>query len=235
MKDDNATDYDVLLATANLSEAIQALDPITEPGPGEVDKTALNDLIKRADLIDTTRYTEESVNVFKKALAEAKEINADENATQEKVDSAKTSLEKAMNGLQLKEETNVDKTALMDKLSTALRLDSKYYTPESWKVLENAIANAQKVIDNEKATQKEVNEAYAALDKAITSLVLKEQGTLPEQKPEKPSSGDKDSSIENKDDVKTGVESNTKGLLAFALLSGGAIVSLLKKRRKLND
>ena len=68
-----------------------------------------------------------------------------------------------------------------------------------------------------------------------TSLVLKEQGTLPEQKPEKPSSGDKDSSIENKDDVKTGVESNTKGLLAFALLSGGAIVSLLKKRRKLND
>ena len=102
-------------------------------------------------------------------------------------------------------------------------------------MLENAIANAQKVIDNEKATQKEVNEAYAALDKAITSLVLKEQGTLPEQKPEKPSSGDKDSSIENKDDVKTGVESNTKGLLAFALLSGGAIVSLLKKRRKLND
>ena len=235
MKDDNATDYDVLLATANLSEAIQALDPIKEPGPGEVDKTALNDLIKRADLIDTTRYTEESVNVFKKALAEAKEINADENATQEKVDSAKTSLEKAMNGLQLKEETNVDKTALMDKLSTALRLDSKYYTPESWKVLEDAIANAQKVIDNEKATQKEVNEAYAALDKAITSLVLKEQGTLPEQKPEKPSSGDKDSSIENKDDVKTGVESNTKGLLAFALLSGGAIISLLKKRRKLND
>ena len=228
----DATAYDVALAIANLETAFDGLTRVNVPS---VDKTALNDLIKRADLIDTTRYTEESVNVFKKALAEAKEINADENATQEKVDGAKTSLEKAMNGLQLKEETNVDKTALMDKLSTALRLDSKYYTPESWKVLENAIANAQKVIDNEKATQKEVNEAYAALDKAITSLVLKEQGTLPEQKPEKPSSGDKDSSIENKDDVKTGVESNTKGLLAFALLSGGAIVSLLKKRRKLND
>ena len=140
-----------------------AFDGLTRVNVPSVDKTALNDLIKRADLIDTTRYTEESVNVFKKALAEAKEINADENATQEKVDGAKTSLEKAMNGLQLKEETNVDKTALMDKLSTALRLDSKYYTPESWKVLENAIANAQKVIDNEKATQKEVNEAYACL------------------------------------------------------------------------
>ena len=52
----DATAYDVALAIANLETAFDGLTRVNVPS---VDKTALNDLIKRADLIDTTRYTEE--------------------------------------------------------------------------------------------------------------------------------------------------------------------------------
>lgn len=64
-----------------------------------VNKEALLSLIKTAEGIDLTLYTEESVDIFKAALNEAKAVAADDDATQEEVDKAYASLENAVNAL----------------------------------------------------------------------------------------------------------------------------------------
>ena len=66
-----------------------------------MDKTELNALIEKAEGIDTSKYTEESVKAFEAALAAAKE--AYENAaTQKELDEAESALNHAIEALQEK-------------------------------------------------------------------------------------------------------------------------------------
>ena len=51
-----------------------------------VDKTALNAQIAKAEKINASDYTEESYKVFAEALAAAKEVAANEKATQDEID-----------------------------------------------------------------------------------------------------------------------------------------------------
>ena len=75
----------------------------------ELDKTELNALIEKAEEIDTSKYTEESVKAFEAALAAAKE--AYENAaTQKELDEAESALNHAIEALQEKPATPQEPT-----------------------------------------------------------------------------------------------------------------------------
>ena len=80
----------------NLVEAMNALRL-------KADKSVLADLINQTEDLDLTGYTEESVSVFRAALAAANEILADETLSvdnQAKVDEAVTALQAAYDGLE---------------------------------------------------------------------------------------------------------------------------------------
>lgn len=73
----------------------------------EVDKSALEALVETAETIDGGKFTDDTVNALNIALADAKAVLADEDATQEEVDAAYVALETALNGLKEKGETPV--------------------------------------------------------------------------------------------------------------------------------
>ena len=66
-------------------------------------KDKLEELLSKAENIDLSLYTEESGNVLKAAIADAKAIFEDENATEKQVAYASDLLAKAMDGLKTAE------------------------------------------------------------------------------------------------------------------------------------
>ena len=67
-----------------------------------VDKTALNAQITKAEKINASDYTEESYKVFAEALAAAKEVAANEKATQDEIDAVTERLAAAVGNLKEK-------------------------------------------------------------------------------------------------------------------------------------
>ena len=94
-------------AASALKTAIDSLVEI-----GDVVKTELERVIAEAQSIDTTKYTDKTVDVLKTALVNAISINGNENATQEEVNAAITALTNAIDELELKTDVSVDKTEL---------------------------------------------------------------------------------------------------------------------------
>ena len=74
------------------------------------DKSLLEDLINQANGLNAANYTKASFDGLTKALNEAKAVYENPNATQEEVDNAKVTLEKAIAGLQASTPSNVDNT-----------------------------------------------------------------------------------------------------------------------------
>ena len=65
----------------------------------KADKSILETVIKVAGEIDGSSYTAESYGILQAAVAEANDVMADENATQEEVDAAVTNVQAAMDQL----------------------------------------------------------------------------------------------------------------------------------------
>ncbi|MDH6367429.1 MULTISPECIES: endo-alpha-N-acetylgalactosaminidase family protein, partial [unclassified Breznakia] len=112
--------------------------------PVVVDKTALESTITDAEALTEADYTADSWAVLEDALADAKAVVADTNATQQEVDDAKAALENAINDLVTV--TVVDKTALESTITEAEALTEADYTADSWAVLEDALADAKAVV-----------------------------------------------------------------------------------------
>ena len=74
------------------------------------DKSLLEDLINKAEGLNSANYTKASFDGLTKALNEAKVVFENPNATQEQVDNAKAVLEKAIAGLQTVTTDNTVKT-----------------------------------------------------------------------------------------------------------------------------
>ena len=156
---------DVTEETNNLRNAINALrDTVTS------NKEKLTNKINDAKEIENNNYSIESWSRFEKALLEAIIVNEDSNATQEQVDKAYDDLDKAIKGL-IDAPIAADKTELLKIMETTKELVEKDYTPESWKVLKDALDEANKVVADDKVTQEQVNKAYDDLDKAIKGLI----------------------------------------------------------------
>ena len=107
------------------------------------------------------------VTEFNAALAEARVILANDNATQEEVDASFARLSVAMHMLEF---LKGDKTELQDLVDSTADLVEGNYTEESWTALQEALTNANTVLNDENAMQEEVDEAHDNLQAAIDGL-----------------------------------------------------------------
>ena len=177
--DEKASAYDVALALANLESAIAGLEQAGEepgPGPVEVNKTDLQAAVNKADKLEKADYTAGSWDVFAKALKDAKQVLGNENATQQQVDDALKTLQDAISKLEAATKPKpepgvVDKAALNATINKAAAINLGLYTDDSANALRAALKKAREVSADNDATQKQVNAAREALEKAIAALV----------------------------------------------------------------
>ena len=215
-----------------------------------VNTDALDEAIAKADALteeEVNKAIKKNVEVFNKALADAKAVLA-KDASQEEVNEAAKALNDALDGLKV---LRGNPEALNAALEAVSKKDESKYTAESWAAL-MAVVEKVKAIDLENATQKEIDEAVAKLNKAVDALEEKvviepEKPTVPEKPSEKPSEKPTEKPTEKpaekpitkpttkpedkKDDtVKTGDSTMIAGM--FALMTASAVVYIYLKRKK---
>ena len=207
-----------------------------------VNTDALDEAIAKADALteeEVNKAIKKNVEVFNKALADAKAVLA-KDASQEEVNEAAKALNDALDGLKV---LRGNPEALNAALEAVSKKDESKYTAESWAAL-MAVVEEVKAIDLENATQKEIDEAVAKLNKAVDALEEKvviepEKPTVPEKPSEKPTEKPTEKPSEKpttkpedkKDDtVKTG--DSTMIFTMVALMAASAIVYISLKRKK---
>ena len=207
-----------------------------------VNTDALDEAIAKTDALteeEVNKAIKKNVEVFNKALADAKAVLA-KDASQEEVNEAAKALNDALDGLKV---LRGNPKALNAALEAVSKKDESKYTAESWAAL-MAVVEEVKAIDLENATQKEIDEAVAKLNKAVDALEEKvviepEKPTVPEKPSEKPTEKPTEKPAEKpttkpedkKDDtVKTG--DSTMIFTMVALMAASAIVYISLKRKK---
>ena len=157
---ENASQDVVDKAFENLSKAIEEL---------KFNKSQLKVVIDQVENKNSEDYTEESWETFANALAEARSVFEDENATPESVDQAYRKLNEAINGLTVK----VNKPELKELIDKVQDKKSEDYTDASWDAFETALEEAKAVLEDEDATSEQISQAYRKLDEAIKGLAVK--------------------------------------------------------------
>ena len=202
--DPNADQDKVDKAKANVEAKLAALK-------AKAKKDALNLAIIAAEgdaaLVD--KYTEESIEKLQKAIDEAKEVLADENASQEEVDAAEKEVQAAQKALVEKETPKPEAPVKKDELKAAVEDatkvvgDTEQYTEESLAALQAAIDKAIAVLDNPEATQAEIDAAVKSVKEAKEALKVKED------KKDDNNKGDDNKKDDNKkDDSNSGTSNN---------------------------
>ena len=136
-----------------------------------VDKSELQALYDANKDKQNDNYTDGSWSAFQNALEKAASVLADDKATQSQVDEAKAELQKAIDGLEQKEEpSKVDKSLLQKTYDEALKLSTEGVTDSAKEFFEKVLAEAKKVLDDAEATQEEVNKAWDNLLEGIFGL-----------------------------------------------------------------
>ena len=154
-----------------------------------------------------------------------------------------------------------DSSALKDLVNEteSKNLNASDYTEDSWNALQTALANAKSVLENQNASQSELDDAYNALKSAMDGLKAPEKKD-PEQNPETPvkpgngSGSDNDSdtkkpaftpvsdskpsatdtkpaSDSGKKTVRTGDTANAASAGLMMLAAGSVIVVYIRKRK----
>lgn len=179
--------YDSAANTATITYSEKCTDEMTESftmpsgnvfisaafeSTGEpADKTELDKLIADYDKIERGDYTAESWQTFTNALAAAKAVAENADATQEDINEAKAALEEAYKGLTTGSAGDTaDLTALNALIAEYEKVANDGYTAESWKTFTDALAAAKTAAAKENVTQAEVDSAKAALETAYKGL-----------------------------------------------------------------
>ena len=188
------------------------------------DKTALKAFIDKVSGLEADKYTEDTWTAFETELNEAIAVYNDENAMQEEVNTAYSELVTAFLNLRL----IPDKSLLEELINQANGLNGVNYTKATFDGLTKALNEAKAVYENPNATQKEVDNAKATLEKAIAGL---------QANPSTPSNVDNtvNTPVNNGDttvSVKTGDDALVGTLAGLALLS---IAGAKVLRKKEND
>lgn len=123
------------------------------------------------DDYDEASYTQETWAPFKEALLQAKAVLDQSDASLEAITEAVSNLQKAAEGLSLRDDIVIDKTKLMEEIKKAEGLLSGRYTAESLKNLEAKLEGAREAAARDNATQKAVDNAEQSLKTAIESLI----------------------------------------------------------------
>lgn len=198
-----------------------------------VNTDALVKAVAKADDLTedvVNKAIKKNVEVFNKALADAKDVLA-KDASQEEVNEAAKALNDAIGGLNV---LRGNPETLNAALEAVARKDESKYTAESWAAL-MAVVEEVKAIDLENATQKDIDKAVAKLNKAVDALEEKVviEPEKPTEKPtEKPETKPETKPEDKKDDtVKTG--DSTMIFTMVALMAASAIVYISLKRKKI--
>ncbi|NLW52721.1 MAG: SH3 domain-containing protein [Tissierellia bacterium] len=165
---EEATQEEVDAMVTELQAAISMLE--LKPEPVVVDKSKLEEALAKAKEADTTNKTPESIEALEQAIDKAELILDNPDVTQAEVDATTEEVLKAIEGLQEILPEPVDKSKLEEAVAKARELDPSIYTDESAKALEEAIAKAQEVLNNEGATQEEVDKAIEDLAAVVNAL-----------------------------------------------------------------
>ena len=180
-----------------------------------VDKTALNEAIAKAEALNESEYTKDSYKAVADALAAAKVVADNEDATQEDVDAATKALTDAIDALQLIPGT-VDKSALIEAIAKAEALNKSEYTESSYQAVADALAAAKVVAEKDNATQEEVDAAAKALIDAMNALQKVTQPPIIPEDPENPDTSD----------------SNVVVYMTIAMISVAAIAAFVAMKKK---
>ena len=206
----SATQVEVNNAFDRLANAMHMLD--FKQG----DKTALKAFIDKVTGLDSSKYTETTWTQFNDALTVANGVYEDANAMQPEVNEAYINLVTAFLNLRL----IPDKSLLEELINQAEGLNVANYTKASFDGLTKALDEAKVVFENPNASQVEVDNAKAVLEKAIAEL----QTVTTDSAIKTPvNNGDITS-------VKTGDDINMLGTLGIVLPLG--VIVYLNKRRK---
>ena len=164
--DDNATTSDVTRAITNLSTAIANLEKIT------LDTSALEHEIELAEqiLANIDDYVASTVEGLQEKADAAKEVLANAT-TQAEIDEATKTLREA----RLSARTKADKSALRELIAYANSLDLSVYSDING--LRRALIDAGNVMNEEEATQDEVNAAVEALQAELNALTPKAESS----------------------------------------------------------
>ncbi len=161
----DATQEQVDTAYHKLLEKVHLLGFVGDSEKLEI----LVDVVKGMDL---SIYTKESRTAVEEALKVAEELLDQENILQEDYDAAKEALEAAVEALEEKEV--VDKNKLQELVNDAKEYEDTIdeYTSGTAETFTKVLAEARIVLEDEDATQEEINTAYDALLQAIFGLRL---------------------------------------------------------------
>ena len=210
LADKTASQEDVDASFDRLASVMQKLEFF------KGDKTALKAFIDKVSGLDSTKYSTDTWTAFDKELTEANIVYNDENAMQEEVNSAYKELVTVFLNLRLLP----DKSLLEELINKAEGLNSANYTKASFDGLTKALNEAKVVFNDPNATQEQVDNAKAVLEKAIAGL----QTVTTDNTVKTPvNNGDTTTS------VKTGDESLAGMFASIALLSVAGYTVLKRK------
>lgn len=165
---DEISQRDVDIVTWDLRESIIKLERVL------VDKSSLAEMIKRASSIEADGYTVESYQNLQISLLNAQSIFDKENATQHEVDQAVIDLNNAIDALKKIDVENQDiKLALQIAVEVANKVTDKNLeniVPAVVNEFKAALANAKAVMENNEATQDQVDAAFDRLANVMHML-----------------------------------------------------------------
>lgn len=133
-----------------------------------VDLSLLNETLKNAKSYLEINYTLDSFKVLTDAIAHTEDFIKTTH-TQAEINTEISSLQSAIDQLILFQEA--DKTKLNDSINEAKTIKETDYTPNSYSLLKNAIAKAEIVKNNYRATAEEISSVINEIDVAKTNLV----------------------------------------------------------------
>ena len=176
-------------AAAALADAIKGLEKVVVV---QVDKAALQNLYNEHKDVEQGNYTDDSYKALQDALASAKAVLDNADATQEEVNNAYSELQNAYGNLEEKEPTPViaDKTKLEAQYNEYKDVEQGNYTDDSYKALQDALASAKAVLDNADAAQEEVDEVYQTVADAYKNLTVVSENPEDPDSPENPEDPD---------------------------------------------
>ncbi|WP_295097039.1 beta-N-acetylglucosaminidase domain-containing protein [uncultured Catenibacterium sp.] len=142
-----------------------------------VDVTALEKEIEDIEKLSKDDYTEESYNALEKVLVEAKKLAANRDATEDEVNAMIESLRLAKAGLVTKASMSKQELRNYIDSNNLKTLDTSIYLTSTVKPFNEALNNAEDILNKEDATYAEVEEAYKNLQEARKNLTLKATDT----------------------------------------------------------
>lgn len=160
------------------------------------------------DIPNEEDYTADQWIVLQQAIEDAQAVLENEDATQTEVYNAYKALQAALEDTAAEPEPEIpDKSGLQDAVDSAVQ-DSDKYTEDSWQIYQEALANAEAVLDDEDATAEDIANALAALQEAENGLILVSETEEPGTDTDKEDFPDTSDEEENGDGSVSAAEEN---------------------------